>query len=129
MLMFNRSTIPLLLMSIALAAPAYGQAQLGTGAIAGVVTDSSDAGVPGALVTWTNTETGVKRNATTTSAGQFSVPVLPPGSYQANVDLDGFARAEQKDLVVTVGSTVTLRMKMHPAGVSETVTVSATAVE
>ena len=57
--------------------PAAAQAQLGTGAIAGVVLDASAAAVPGARVTVTNTGTGVSRTVETSKTGQFSAPVLP----------------------------------------------------
>src|SRR5262245_20655869 len=79
------------------------QAQLGTGAIAGVVLDASQAAVPGAKVTVTNTSTGVLRTAETSKAGQFSAPVLPPGVYQIAVEREGFATVRQSDLTVTVG--------------------------
>src|SRR5262249_43453845 len=105
--------------------PALAQAQLGTGAIAGIVLDASEAAVPDAKVTVTNVATGVSRTVETSRAGQFSAPVLPPGMYQIAIERDGFATLRQSDLQVTVGSTVSLRLVMEPRGVTETVDVAA----
>lgn len=68
--------------ALASASPALAQAQPGTGAIAGVVLDASDAAVPAARVTVTNIGTGLSRTVETSKTGQFSAPVLPPGAYQ-----------------------------------------------
>lgn len=95
--------------------------------IAGLVLDPSDASVSGASVTVTGTETGLVRNTRTTAAGQFTVPVLPRGSYLVVVEQNGFAPVTQADLLVSVGSTTTLRLKLRPAGVVETVEVTAAA--
>jgi hypothetical protein len=105
--------------------PASAQAQLGTGAIAGLVLDASEAAVAGARVTVTNAGTGVMRTVETSKTGQFSAPVLPPGAYYLAVERDGFATIQRADLVVTVGSTVNLRLVMEPKGVTETVQVEA----
>jgi hypothetical protein len=113
------------LLALTRGVPAAAQAQLGTGAIAGVVLDASAAAVPGARVTVTNTGTGVSRTVETSRTGQFSAPVLPPGMYHLSVELDGFATIRQNELVVTVGSTVNLHLAMEPKGVTETVEVEA----
>src|SRR5262245_33328136 len=110
---------------LAPAIPSFAQAQLGTGAVTGVVLDASDAAVPDARVTVTNVGTGVSRTVETSKAGQFSAPVLPPGTYQIAIDRDGFASIRQSDLLVTVGSSVNLRFVMEPRGVTETVEVAA----
>ena len=103
---------------------ALAQAQLGTGAVAGVVLDASDAAIPDARVTVTNVATGVSRTVETSRTGQFSAPVLPPGEYSVTVERDGFATVRQNDLIVTVGETVNLRLSMSPKGVTETVEVA-----
>jgi Carboxypeptidase regulatory-like domain len=113
------------LIAVLTTVPAWAQAQLGTGAIAGIVVDSSDAVVAGAHIIVTCTDTGLVREATTTRAGQFAVPVLPPGGYLVVVEQEGFAPIQQKDLVVSVGSTTTLRIGLKPKGVAETVDVNA----
>jgi len=105
-----------------------GQSQLGTGAISGTVQDSNGGVIAGATVTITNSGTGLTRSVTTNEAGQFSVPVLPAGEYSILVEQAGFAKMEQKDLVVNVGGTVTLRIALKPGDVNEIMNVVAETV-
>jgi len=118
-------SILLSLVAMAWAVPALAQAQLGTGAMSGVVLDSTGAAIAGARVTVTNTGTALARAVETSKAGQFNVPVLQPGDYQITVEREGFAVLKQKDLLVTVGATVTLQLSLEPKGVTETVEVKA----
>ncbi|HEV7218547.1 MAG TPA: carboxypeptidase-like regulatory domain-containing protein, partial [Terriglobales bacterium] len=68
-------------------APAQGET---TSAIVGQVRDTTDAVVPGAIVTITDHETGLKRSAQTNDAGRFNFPQLKPGSYSVRVEAPGF---------------------------------------
>src|SRR5579864_173743 len=61
--------------------------------IVGQVTDSTQAGVPGATVTVTNAGTSAQRVATTDAQGAFSIPNLPPATYQIRVEKPGFQTA------------------------------------
>src|SRR5579864_4004961 len=60
-------------------------AQLATGTILGVVTDSTGATVPDANVTVTNTSTNEARTATTDSEGSYRFDALQPGPYSVTV--------------------------------------------
>src|SRR5882724_9669977 len=93
----------LLLMIVCPATAALGQSQLGTGAISGSVLDTNGAAIVGASVKVANPATGLVRNVTTNSAGQFNVPVLPAGVYSVTVEQTGFSKLEQSNLEVTVG--------------------------
>src|SRR5688572_18471579 len=55
-------------------APAAGQSSTTTADIVGVVTDSSDAILPGATVTATNLDTNFSRSAATNEEGRFFLP-------------------------------------------------------
>ncbi len=105
-------------------APAFAQSQLGTGAIAGTVQDSSGASVGDANVTVTNTETGMVRRVNSGAAGEFLAPVLPPGKYSVLVAKPGFASLEEKGVVVNVGGTATLKLVLQVGDVAQTVTVA-----
>src|ERR1019366_10016156 len=61
-----------------------------TSAIIGEVRDATNAVVPGATVTVTNHETGLKRSARTDDAGRFNFPQLKPGTYSVGVEARGF---------------------------------------
>ena len=83
-----------LILALVLSA-AQAQSQLGTGALSGVVQDSSNAVITGADITLTNMETGLVRHMISGSGGQFFAPVLPPGGYKLLVSKPGFAALEQ----------------------------------
>src|SRR5215813_13909514 len=104
---------------------ALAQSQLGAGSISGTVSDSNGAVIPGATVRITNVGTGLVRTLTTSDSGQFSAPALPVGEYAARVEKTGFATLEQKGLIVNVGGTATLQLKLKPGAIGETVTVTA----
>lgn len=65
---------------------AYGQ----TATLTGVVTDSAGGVVPGASVSVTNNATNVTLESVSNTAGQFSFPALPIGTYTVSVSLTGF---------------------------------------
>jgi len=52
-----------------------------SGDIAGTVTDSSGAAIPGATVTITSVDTGAVQTVTTASAGEYRAALLKPGNF------------------------------------------------
>ena len=102
--------------------------------ITGVLADSSGAGVPGATLTLTNQDTGVVVISEKSDAsGSFSFQAVPaPGTYSISVQLSGFSRFEQKDIVLTAGerrSVGTLGLVVGSARDSVTVVASVTPVQ
>lgn len=106
----------------------FTQSQLGAGAVSGTVEDSNGEAVPGAIVTIRNEGTSVTRTYTTSDAGRFAFPVLQPDSYIVTVEKDGFSRIEQKDVQVTVGRTVTLKLNLTPGEVTAIVTIESSPI-
>ena len=124
--MLSRTRLRLLALVVCLVAPLTAFAQVTTGSIQGTITDDSGAALPGVTVTAKNTATGVTRTAVTEGSGDFSIPLLQPGTYEVTAELDGFRPTRADRVVVNLGSDVTLRLKMQ-VGVSETMTVTAAA--
>jgi hypothetical protein len=116
----------LILATTLLAVSAYSQTF--RGAINGSVTDPSGAVVAGATVKATNIATGVSRDTTTTSDGQFSFQDLPLGSYKISVSATGFTPSAIDHVPVTAGSVYTLPVKMNVGSSTTTVEVSAEAL-
>src|ERR1700748_660395 len=58
--------------------------------IRGTVTDPSGAGVPGAAVRATNTQTQVPTTVITNDDGSYEFLSLPPGTYDVTVTKGGF---------------------------------------
>lgn len=110
---------------VALAAPAL--AQDFRGAIAGRVTDGSNAVLPGATVTATNTATNLATTSIANSDGLYNLPYLTPGPYSVVAELAGFKRLERPRLEVRVGDRLTLDLKLELGGVEETISVTSAA--
>jgi hypothetical protein len=101
------------------------QAQQGTAAITGVVTDPSGAVIPGATVTLRNSHTGVVLKTKTASGGGYVFRLVPPGpGYEIVFEDAGFSSVKVSGLYLNVDDTRTQNAKMQ-AGANETVEVSA----
>lgn len=120
-----RSVFLFCLLSSFLAIAAHGQTTNGN--IEGTVVDAQGAVVGGAKVTGRNMDTGLAAAATTSSAGVFALPNLPPGRYAVTVEAPGMKKYTQEGITVTTDSTIALDMKLRVGSASETVTVSADA--
>ena len=107
---------------------AWAQAQAGSGQISGTLTDSAGAAIASATVKAKNKETGLERSATTSDDGNFTIVLLPPGRYTVTAEASGF-QTGTADVEVTVGRTTDFKFTLSTSGVSETVNVSAGAVQ
>ena len=105
-------------------APAQGET---TSAIVGKVRDSSNAVVPGATVTVTNRETGLKRSAKTDDAGRFNFPQLKPGTYSVRVEAQGFEPRQNDNVISGLGQKQTVDFTLKVARSNEAVEVSSEA--
>jgi outer membrane receptor protein involved in Fe transport len=98
-----------------------------TGNIEGVVTDPTGSVIPGVSVVVRNMDTNVSRDTVSDGTGRYRAPALPPGRYEVGAMKSGFQVSPQTNIQVQVGQTVPVDVRMRPAGVDETVTVSADA--
>jgi hypothetical protein len=98
-----------------------------TSAIVGEVTDSTGAVVPGASITITNQENGLKRSAKTDDAGRFNFPQLKPGTYSVKVEAQGFQPKRNDDVVSGLGQKQTVNFTLKVAQSDQSVEVSAEA--
>jgi len=101
--------------------------QVPTTTLTGTITDSTGAVVVGAEVTVTNVDTGVKRSAMSNESGFYTVPLLPPGAYDVQVQLSGFRKVEQKGVTLHVNEPVTLDFSLEIGNLRESITVEAEA--
>ena len=101
-------------------------AQSSTGSISGNVTESTGGALPGVTVTAINTATSATRMTTSNGAGHYELALLVPGTYAVAGELSGFQPMKFQRIIVNVGSSTTLDMKMKP-GVAEELTVVAAA--
>ena len=111
---------------ISSARPVFGQAR-DTASLSGTVTDTQSAVVPGARVTAINRATGLTRSVTTDSAGAFTLPLLPVGSYTLTVEQAGFRKYERPSILLQANENIQADAIMQVGSVQETVTVDAQA--
>jgi len=79
------------------------RAQLPTATLNGIVSDPQGAAIVGARVVATNKATGISREATTGTGGQYVVTNLEPGRYDVRIEGKGFAVREYTDFELEVG--------------------------
>src|SRR4029079_313887 len=96
--------------ALLLAIPAF--AQQGTTELRGKVIDAQGAMLPGVTVTVRNQATGMFRDTQSGSDGSFIASGLTPGTYEVTAALQGFKTFNRKGLVLEVGKTATIDVKM-----------------
>jgi hypothetical protein len=103
----------------------YGQGGA-TGAISGLVVDTSGAAVDGADVQIIDTRTeALARKVATNADGAFTTTLLPPSTYSVVVNKAGFSEAKSEAIEVHVTETVRVTIALKPGSVTEKVEISA----
>ena len=120
-----RMARPILFLFLAAAAGA----QVEQATLTGAITDQSDALIARADVTVTNVRTGVKAVTQTNAQGYYSVPYLTPGDYEVTVEAAGFRKARVSGIVLQVGLTATVNVRLEVGAVVNEVEVSANAAQ
>lgn len=121
------ATFRFLILAASVIGVAYGQAAAINAEITGTVLDPSGAPVAGVTVRVVNVGTGYQRTTTTTSAGQYRLPVLPLGEYSLTLEAEGFAPYKQSGIALSAGSTATVDVKLQLKSVTAEVVVSSAA--
>lgn len=109
--------------------PFQANSQVTTAEVTGRVLDQNGAAVAGATVTATNTGTRLSRTSTTNEEGTFTITQLPPGRYEISVEAQNFSKSLLKDYELNVGARQTLNFELKPGQITETIDVTADAVQ
>jgi hypothetical protein len=112
----------LMLCVLALAGPAA--AQQTTGEIVGRVTDTSGGVLPGVTVVLRSDGVAGTQTSVTTGEGAYRFTLLPPGMYQVEYTLPGFATLRRDAIPVAVGGAVELNVQLTVGGAEEVITVT-----
>src|SRR5438128_2478468 len=91
--------------------------------ITGLVTDTSGAGIPDAKVTITNQDTGAKIVVGTNSAGNYSTPPLPIGTYTIDVEKEGFKHATHPGILLSGAQSFRQDVKLELGAVTQSIEV------
>ena len=98
-------------------------AQVVGGTISGTVTDSTGAVIPNAVVVVHNQDTGTQRTLTTNSAGAYSAPSIPVGTYLVTTTVTGFAPFSRDHISLAIGQSLVVPIALTGLGTSGTVDV------
>lgn len=104
--------------------PARLAAQVDTGGLTGVVTDTTGAIIPGAAVTITNKDSGIVSKTVTTSTGQYVFSAIAPGTYTLQVVLPGFDTFTANNIAIHIQGVPTLNVSLRPGSLKQVVTVT-----
>ena len=115
-----------LLIVIALACATTFAQQI-TGSIRGAISDPTGAIVQNANVTARQVETGLVRNATSDSSGNFVFLELPVGHYQLEVSATGFQKYLQDGITLNVNEKASVPVRLAVGAEGEKVQVQADA--
>ena len=114
--------LALLVSTLAVRVPSLAQGET-TSAIVGSVTDPSGAALPGATVTVTNVENGLKRSVKTDDSGRFSFPQLKPGTYSVKAEADRFEAQQNNTVSAGLGQKQTVDFIVRVAHAQESIEV------
>src|SRR5206468_2595812 len=92
----------------AIATSVFGQA---TATITGRVVDQGSLVLPGVAIVATNTATGASRETTTNEIGVYTIPALPPGTYDVRAEIAGFA-PQRRQIALVTNSTLTVNYEL-----------------
>jgi Carboxypeptidase regulatory-like domain len=94
------------------------------GSISGTVKDPSGSVLPNANVVVREVATGLIYKTHSDSKGYYTLPVLPVGHYELDVEVQGFRGYRRKDIILDTNAALTLDASLQIGGNSETVSVS-----
>jgi len=97
--------------------------------VSGQVLDSQHTVIRGCQVVLRNADTDVEFRTTTTENGDFQLPPVPPGRYEIDSSMAGFATTKLTGLVLELAESKVIELQLQPASVHESVTVSTTPPE
>ena len=94
------------------------------GSISGTVRDSSGSVVPNANVTARELDTGITHETHTDARGNYTLPVLPVGRYELDVQATGFRTYQRKNIMLDTDAALALDATLEIGQLTETVSVS-----
>jgi hypothetical protein len=95
--------------------------------VTGTVLDQAGAAVPGAAVTLTNEATKVSFNSDTSGSGNYVFDSVQVGTYTVTIEKQGFKKFVSTGNQVNVNQPATIDVALEVGGISDVVTVQATA--
>ena len=114
----------ILSVTIALSCSPFVHGQTTYCSVVGLISDPSGAAVVGATVTLTNVGTSHKITQPSGTDGRFHFVNLVPGTYQIDVEKQGFKHFMRTDVIVQINQTTAANVSVAVGSASETVEVT-----
>ncbi len=95
--------------------------------LSGRVTDPSGANVPGAAILAIKADTGSRFQTVSSSDGDYTLPLLPPGIYNLSAEAKGFKKYVQNGLTLGTDQKVSQDIALSIGEASQSVVISADA--
>src|SRR5215471_4367559 len=102
----------------------YAVAQENTATLTGQALDSSGAAVPGVHVVARNVQTGIQRTTLTAETGDYTIPLLPIGTYEITADKDGFKKYVRSGVVLAVDQHARVDVQLQVGAATESIQVT-----
>jgi hypothetical protein len=100
--------------------------ELQSGSIRGRVIDDTGQALPGVSITISGPALLGKVTAVTNADGFFRAPNLTPGAgYEIRAEVSGFETTVQTGILVNLGKTISIEIRMKPSTIQQEVTITA----
>ncbi len=120
-LSYRRFSVELICFLLVMVVAAWGSV---TGSISGTVNDPSGSAVPNVKVTVQELNTGLVYRTQSDANGYYTLPVLPVGRYDLEVQAQGFRAYRRKQIVLDTNAALTINVPLEVGGANETVSVN-----
>ncbi len=98
-----------------------------TAEITGIVTDSTGAVVPNALIRVVNTDTGIRWEAHSNESGNYTFTNLAPGPYQVTATREGFTTVNRSGISLVISQVARIDFALNVGSTTESVEIKGTA--
>jgi len=103
-----------------------GSQEMQSGSIRGRIIDDTGQPLPGVSITISGPAHIGKVMTVTNAEGLFRAPSLTPGTgYEIRAELSGFETTIQTGIIVNLGKTISIEIKMKPSTIQQEVTITA----
>src|SRR5260370_9057920 len=113
----NKNLLVAISLAVLCSLPSFGQSS--SAALSGRITDPSGAPVAAAQVRAINADTNARREASTADSGNYTIPLLPVGTYTVEVEARGFKIARPAAVILQIATTQELDFTLDIGDVTE----------
>jgi len=122
----SRTRILFVIVACLILASVASAQELQSGAIRGRTVDDNGQPLPGVAITISGPAYIGKATAVTNADGLFRVINLTPGTrYEIKAELSGFKTSIQKGIIINLGKTISIEIKMSASAIEQEVTITA----